>query len=76
MDYEKLSKGVPALLASLDTGHLGTYVAPNAGKFGKAAVAFLDWQFRGKEDSKKRFVDPLSEGSFVKDHWNVTMKNI
>jgi hypothetical protein len=75
-DYKTLSKGVPALFASLDTGHLGTYAAPNAGKFGKAAVAFLDWQFRGKENSKRKFVDPLSEGSFVKDNWNITMKDI
>jgi hypothetical protein len=75
-DYEKLSKGVPALFASLDTGHLGTYAAPNSGKFGKAAVAFLDWHFRGNENSKRKFVDPLSEGSFVKDNWNITMKGI
>jgi hypothetical protein len=75
-DYEKLPKGVPALFASLDTGHLGTYAAPNAGKFGKAAVAFLDWQFRGNEESKRKFKDPQSEGSFVKDKWNITMKDI
>jgi hypothetical protein len=74
-DYDLLPKGVPAMFASLDTGHMGTYAAPNAGKFGKAAVAFLEWQLRGNKDAKSKFTDPSTEGSLVSAHWNVTTKN-
>lgn len=61
--------------ASLDTGHMGTYGSTGGGKFGKAAVAFLEWQFRGDVKAKLKFTDPASEGSLVKDNWNVTHKN-
>jgi hypothetical protein len=63
------------MMASLDTGHLGTYWLDGGGKFGKAAVAFFEWQFRGDEQAKLKFTDPNSEGSLVKDKWNVTYKN-
>jgi hypothetical protein len=74
-DYALLPKNVPGLLASLDTGHMATYGEPNAGKFGKAAVSFLEWQFRGVEKEKKKFLDRNSENSFVRDHWNISFKN-
>jgi hypothetical protein len=54
---------------------MGTYSAKDAGKFGKAAVAFLEWQFRGNEAAKKKWLNPDADGSFVKDNWNVTSKN-
>ena len=53
---------------------MGTYVSTGGGKFGKAAVAYFEWQFRGDQAAKKRFTDPSVEGSLVKDNWNVTMK--
>jgi hypothetical protein len=74
-DYDLLPKGVPALFTSLDTGHMGTYAAPNAGKFGRAGVAFLEWQFRGNNEAKDMFLNPAAVSSFVKDNWNVTSKN-
>jgi hypothetical protein len=53
---------------------MGTYFATGGGKFGKAAVAYFEWQFRDDAKAKLKFTDPNSEGSLVKDHWNVTMK--
>jgi len=47
-DYAVLPAGLPALWASLDTGHAGTYFAKNGGKDAQAAVAFLEWMFRGR----------------------------
>jgi hypothetical protein len=75
-DYALLSPGVPAVMVSLDTGHVGTYIAPNGGKFAKAAVAFLEWQFRHNETAKRMFLDSKSPGSLASEKWNVTMKNI
>jgi hypothetical protein len=53
---------------------MGTYGSTGGGKFGKAAVAYFEWQFRDDLVAKKKFIYPDSEGSLVKDHWNVTMK--
>ncbi|KAI1854732.1 hypothetical protein JX265_002369 [Neoarthrinium moseri] len=74
-DYALLNAGLPAYKASLDTGHGGTYGATNGGKFGKAAVAYLQWQYRNDAKSKAVLLDPASQGSLVSDHWNVTYKN-
>jgi hypothetical protein len=75
-DYALLNPSVPALFASLDTGHMGTYFAPGGGKFGKAAVAFLEWQLRGNSTAKSIVMDPKSPGSLVQDKWNVTSRNM
>ncbi|KAF3017745.1 hypothetical protein E8E14_005721 [Neopestalotiopsis sp. 37M] len=74
-DYSMLNAGLPAFKASLDTGHGGTYAATNGGKFGRVAVAYLEWQYRGNATSKAVLLDPASRGSLVSDHWNVTSKN-
>lgn len=62
-------------MASLDTGHAGTYSATNGGKFGQAAVAYLQWQFRGNETAKAICENAKVQGSLVSDKWNVTYKN-
>jgi hypothetical protein len=54
-------------------GHGGTYAATNGGKFGRAAVAYLEWQYRGNATSKAVLLDPASRGSLVSDHWNVSV---
>jgi hypothetical protein len=74
-DYALLNEGLPKLRANLDTGHGGTFQATNGGKFGKAAVAYLEWQWRNNETSKKVILDPQSEGSLVKDNWVVEHAN-
>jgi hypothetical protein len=60
---------------SLDTGHMGTYGATGGGKFGKAAVAYFEWQFRDDSKAKLKFTNPNSEGSLAKDNWTVALKN-
>ncbi len=74
-DYALLPKGLPAYKASLNTGHLGTYRGQNGGKFGKAAVAYLEWQLRGDANSKAILIDPKSSKSLVRDNWTVEYKN-
>jgi hypothetical protein len=58
---------------NLDSGHGGTYSTPGGGKFGKAVVAYLKWQFKGDEASKKLFLEPTSP--FIADGWNISAKN-
>ncbi|KAF2737896.1 hypothetical protein EJ04DRAFT_487543 [Polyplosphaeria fusca] len=74
-DYPLLPSGLPKLLANLDTGHGGTYSATNGGKFGKAAVNYLEWQFRDNATAKAVILDPNSANSLVKDKWTVQSAN-
>lgn len=62
-------------MASLDTGHGSTFAATNGGKAAKAAVAYLQWQFRGDEKAKATCLDPKSPASLVSDNWTVDFKN-
>ncbi|KAF8849924.1 hypothetical protein BDZ45DRAFT_718034 [Acephala macrosclerotiorum] len=59
-DYALLNEGLPTFKVSLDTGHYGTYFATNGGKFGKAAVDYLEC---------------LNPGSLVSQNWTVEYKN-
>ena len=70
-DYKLLPAGLPAYKANLDTGHGSTFAAANGGKAAKAAVAYLEWQFRKDETAKKKLLDPASAGSLVSDKWKV-----
>ncbi|KAK8008776.1 hypothetical protein PG991_011327 [Apiospora marii] len=74
-DYALLNAGLPSYKASLDTGHGGTYSATNGGKFGKAVVNYLNWQYRNDATARSILLEPSSTGSLVSDHWNVTYKN-
>ncbi|KAK8122220.1 hypothetical protein PG984_010890 [Apiospora sp. TS-2023a] len=74
-DYALLNAGLPSYKASLNTGHGGTYSATNGGKFGKAVVNYLNWQYRNNATAKSILLEPTSAGSLVSDHWNVTYKN-
>lgn len=74
-DYALLNAGLPKLRVNLDSGHSGTYQATNGGKFGKAAVAYLEWQWRGNVTSKAVIFDAQSAGSLVKDNWTVEQAN-
>ncbi|ORX95929.1 hypothetical protein BCR34DRAFT_549552 [Clohesyomyces aquaticus] len=70
-DYAALNAGLPKLRINLDTGHGGTFSATNGGKFGKAAVAYLEWQWRNNATAKAIILDPTSPSSLVKDNWTV-----
>ncbi|KAF2684227.1 hypothetical protein K458DRAFT_303696 [Lentithecium fluviatile CBS 122367] len=68
-DYALLNAGLPKLRANLDTGHGCTYQATNGGEFCKAAVAYLEWQWRANETVKAVFFKIRSRrGSLVKDN--------
>ncbi|KAH7402535.1 hypothetical protein BKA66DRAFT_555461 [Pyrenochaeta sp. MPI-SDFR-AT-0127] len=64
-DFALLNKGLPKLRANLDTGHGGTFSATNGGKQGKAAVAYLEWQWRDNRTAK----DYILNGGLTKDKW-------
>ncbi|KAF2750008.1 hypothetical protein M011DRAFT_475325 [Sporormia fimetaria CBS 119925] len=74
-DYARLNPGLPKLRANLDTGHQGTFRATNGGKQGKAAVAYLEWQWRGNMTARDVILKPESPGSLVKDNWVVESAN-
>jgi hypothetical protein len=72
-DYKNLPEGLPALKASLDTGHMGTFFDKQGGKFGKAAVAYFNWVMKGDQKAKAMFMDPQSD--LKKDGWSIEHKN-
>jgi hypothetical protein len=70
-DYDVLK--VDKFKVHLDTGHSGSYGDSNGGKFGKAVLSFLNWQFKGDQKEKLRWSDPKSPNSFVSQGWyNIT----
>jgi hypothetical protein len=54
---------------------MGTYYATNGGKFGKAAVAFLQWQFRNDTKAKATCLDKGLPSSLSSDKWDVKYKH-
>jgi hypothetical protein len=61
------------LKLNLDTGHMGTYFAKYGGKFGEAAVKFLDAVFKGDATAKAAFCGPDAE--LVKKNWKIEERN-
>ncbi|HLP76957.1 MAG TPA: alpha/beta hydrolase [Candidatus Paceibacterota bacterium] len=75
-DYARISK-VPAVLASQEVGHGGTYGAPHGGTFGVAAVAWLKWQLKGDKDAAAMFTGGEQCGLCKGDSkWKVEVKNL
>jgi hypothetical protein len=66
---------VPVMLASMDVGHMGTFVQPNGGAAAQVAVDWLEWQLHGDKKAAQTFegkdcrlcTDPL---------WTVRRKGI
>jgi hypothetical protein len=69
-----LNAGLPAYKANLDTGHGGTFGATNGGKAAKAALAYLQWQYRNDEKSKAYLLG-TGAGTITADNWKVEHKN-
>lgn len=63
--------GYTAVSSVLVTGHGGTWQATNGGKQGKAAVAYLEWQWRNNVTAKAYILN----GGLVKDKWTVEQAN-
>lgn len=72
-DYAVLPPSIPALVASINTGHMGTYFKPDGGTYGKAAVAWFNWQFKNDTAGKAMFMNPAS--ALTKDGWTIKSRN-
>jgi len=72
-DYQALPPKIPALVASINSGHMGTYFQPNGGTYGKAAVAWFNWQFKNDTAGKAMFMSPAS--ALTRDGWTIKSRN-
>jgi hypothetical protein len=73
--YENV-KNVVALFAYQDVGHYpATFREPNGGAFAQAVDAWLDWQLKGKQPGKDRFVGPTC-GLCKDSKWHIQIKNV
>jgi dienelactone hydrolase len=65
---------VPIVMTNLDVGHGGTYAKPHGGKYTPVALAWLDWQLKGKAEASNMF---LGEDSKLKrdPDWTIETKN-
>lgn len=65
---------VPIVMANLNVGHGGTYARPHGGEYSPVALAWLDWQLKGRQDAAKMF---LGEDSRLKrdPQWTIETKN-
>ncbi len=65
---------VPIVMTNLDVGHGGTYARPHGGEYSPVALAWLDWQLKGKNEASGMF---LGDDSQLKrdPEWTVDTKN-
>jgi hypothetical protein len=67
-----LPESVPAIKFDMPgAGHGGTYGEIHAGKFGKAAVAILNFVFRDDAKAKSSIFDPTG---LATDGWRIATK--
>lgn len=65
---------VPFVMTNLDVGHGGTYQQPRGGEFTRVALAWLNWQLKGREDASRVFLGEDSE--LARDpKWTIEVKN-
>jgi len=75
MDDFKRIEHVPVAVANIQTGHGGTYFQPNGGAAASVAVSWLQWQLRGDNAAKARFVG--KDCGLCKDpQWTLEKKKI
>ncbi len=73
-DYARLTN-VSAALINLDVGHQGTFSQPNGGAAAKAVVAWLEWQFRDKDEAARWFIG--EECRLCLDpNWKIETRNL
>jgi hypothetical protein len=66
---------VPIVMTNFDVGHGGTYSQPHGGEFTRVALAWLDWQLKGRTEAAKMFVGKNSELS-RDPKWTIETKNL
>jgi hypothetical protein len=64
---------IPTVKLNLPVGHIGTYGAPHAGKFGQAAVLFFKWQMKGDKSAGAQFLNPAAS-SLTSEGWTIESK--
>jgi GH35 family endo-1,4-beta-xylanase/enterochelin esterase-like enzyme len=66
---------VPVVMTNMDVGHGGTYRRPHGGEYTPIAIAWLDWQLKGNQQSANTFVGDNCE--LKKDPaWTIESKNL
>jgi hypothetical protein len=53
--YDKIMRQ-PAMLASIEVGHSGTFADPHGGAAAKVALDWLEWRLRGNVEASRTFV--------------------
>lgn len=72
-DFERVNH-VPIVMTNLDVGHGGTYHLPHGGEFTRVALAWLDWQLKGREEASTMFLG--EDSTLSKDlKWTIELKN-
>lgn len=72
-DFERVNH-VPVFRAELPVGHSGTFWSePNGGAWAEAAILWLDWHLKGKDENAAFFVE--GDVSFTsRDDWSMDWK--
>lgn len=65
---------VTIVMTNLDVGHGGTYHKPQGGEFTPVALAWVDWQLKGRQEASKMFLGEDSELAQDSD-WTIEVKN-
>lgn len=73
-DFAKIDT-VPAMVANLPVGHLGTFAKPDGGVVASVSVDWLDWQLKGDKQAAKRFKGKDC-GLCTDPAWSVERKGI
>jgi len=61
-------------MTNLNVGHGGTYARPHGGEYSPVALAWLDWQLKGKKEASKMFLG--EDSTLARDaEWTVESKN-
>ncbi|KAL8368237.1 hypothetical protein RB599_003921 [Gaeumannomyces hyphopodioides] len=71
-DYRNLPAGTPSWKGNIPVGHGGTYYDANGGKFGKAAVHWLNWILKGNATAGMYF----KTSAAAADGFSVESKNL
>lgn len=71
MDYERIDKIPVAFANLLEGGHMGTFGEQYGGSFASMAIDWLDWRFKGKDNSAIFLKSDLSEYP----GWSMKAKN-
>lgn len=68
-DFHKITH-VPAVAVNYPVGHGGTYRQPHGGEFSIPAIAWLNWQLKGDNESAKMF-QGINCGLSQRKNWTV-----